>query len=300
MNISIIIPTYNKLSRLKLVVASLCNQINFNCNFEVIIIDDNSTDETENFIRQLNVPFALIYYKNKSQQGRAYSRNKGVQLSNYELIIFIDDDVILQGDFIFQHLLIQKKQKCIVHGRIMNLPYLRYFSDPSFGIFYENSPNKKEYSSLRKFCISEEAIWNSFNDFIVPQSKIASLEKIINNCLDGYPGLIDWIAFTGGNLSIPKAWFDAADGFDEKFGLIWGCEDLELGYRLFQKKFLFKYADNAINYHIVHYRANYAAEHQINAQYFFEKHNDRKIVLFQEFINKQITKDEFLAAIGII
>lgn len=293
MNISVIIPTLNKLPRLKLVLASLMNQINVSCDVEVIIIDDNSTDETNIFLTSKKFPFKLNYYKNSTAKGRAYSRNKGLELAKNELIIFIDDDVILEPDFINQHYSIQNKKNCIAHGKIMDLPFLRYFANPSAGIFYHDFAKPNRNTSLLKFLITENDVISNFNA-ICSQAKIANLEKIIQTCLSNLPGVIDWIAFTGGNLSAPKSWIIDAGGFDEKFGLTWGCEDLELGYRLFKRKFPFKYASNAIDYHIVHFRANYAEEHHKNAKYFFNKHHESKILLFQNLVNKIISQNEFL------
>lgn len=295
MNISIIIPTYNKLPRLKLVMASLKNQKDVNFCFEVIVVDDASADETEQFFRTEKLPFDFSYFKNKTQRGRAYSRNQGVRHARYDIIIFIDDDVILADNFISQHALMQNKEASVVHGKIMDLPYLRYFYDPTSGVFHKNFQNKKQtVSKLNKFCISEDDVINHFDSSVAKQSKIAPLEKMISTALNDYAGIIDWIAFTGGNLSLPRSLFEKVGGFDENFGLNWGCEDLECGYRLFKMKAKFKYATRAVNYHIVHYRADYANEHQENANYFFDKHNEPKIALFQRFVHREMTWDAFI------
>ncbi len=59
---------------------------------------------------------------------------------------------------------------------------------------------------------------------------------------------LGWYYFLTGNLSFPKALFTAENGFDMDF-LGYGWEDLELGYRLQQKKIPLRYLKSAINYH---------------------------------------------------
>lgn len=64
---------------------------------------------------------------------------------------------------------------------------------------------------------------------------------------------LGWYYFLTGNLSFPKATFDAFNGFDEQF-TGYGWEDLELGYRLSKAKITLLYLHSAINYHfhVVH------------------------------------------------
>ena len=59
---------------------------------------------------------------------------------------------------------------------------------------------------------------------------------------------LGWYYFLTGNLSFPKSLFTEENGFDMEF-LGYGWEDLELGYRLQQKKVPLRYLKSAINYH---------------------------------------------------
>lgn len=112
--------------------------------------------------------------------------------------------------------------------------------------------------------------------------------------LKDHPGTLDWISFVGGNVSVSKMLLEQVGGFDENFGLKWGCEDIELGYRLMNKKIPFCYADEAENYHITHYRADFSEEHKSNLEYFYQKYQDDTILYFQDFISEKITKEEML------
>ena len=87
--LSIIVPTYNKCDRLLKTIQNIFSQ-NIN-DIQIIIIDDHSTDNTEQKIKALNNP-AIIYSKNKTNKGTSYYRLKGIQTSTGNYIAFLDDD----------------------------------------------------------------------------------------------------------------------------------------------------------------------------------------------------------------
>lgn len=294
LNASLIIPTYNKLSRLKLLMTSLKNQ---NCSadrFEVIIINDQSTDDTMLYLESMKTDFAL-HVLDQKHSGRAETRNKGLMNAQNDVIIFVDDDLILSPGFISEHLKKHEIGECVVHGKIANLPYLKFFADPSNGVFYDNlDVDISKVGSMRQRCITEDNIINDFNAKVVKMSRLTLMEKMISKLLSDYSGKADWIAFNGGNTSVDRSLLLKTTGFDEKFGFNWGCEDLELGYRLFKANTRFIYSNEAVNYHIAHYRASFKEEHEVNSNYFYEKHNDDKILLFQELVENKINVDDFL------
>ena len=59
---------------------------------------------------------------------------------------------------------------------------------------------------------------------------------------------LGWYYFLTGNISFPKALFMQENGFNEVF-MSYGWEDIELGYRLEQKKVPLRYLKSAVNYH---------------------------------------------------
>ena len=86
--VSVIITTYNRKEKLKNAINSVLNQTYK--NFELIIIDDCSTEEIEQFIK--NNFKSIKYYKNSTNLGVSASRNKGIELASFETIAFLDDD----------------------------------------------------------------------------------------------------------------------------------------------------------------------------------------------------------------
>lgn len=86
---SIIIPTYNRAHRLPKAIASILDQT-FE-DYELIIIDDASTDKTEELIKTYNDP-RIHYIKNETNQERCNSRNTGIKAAKGEYICFLDSD----------------------------------------------------------------------------------------------------------------------------------------------------------------------------------------------------------------
>jgi glycosyltransferase involved in cell wall biosynthesis len=98
MFVSVIIPTYNRKHPLRAVLRSLSAQTHPCDRYEVIVVDDGSTDDTSSVIHE-EYPFSLRYVR-QTNQGDAIARNLGAQESKGELLIFLDDDITVVPDFI--------------------------------------------------------------------------------------------------------------------------------------------------------------------------------------------------------
>jgi glycosyltransferase involved in cell wall biosynthesis len=85
---SIIIPTFNRKELLIRSVQSILNQT-FG-DFEIIVVDDGSTDGTRDAVRQLKA--TKIYYYFKANQERAIARNYGIKKAKGHYITFLDSD----------------------------------------------------------------------------------------------------------------------------------------------------------------------------------------------------------------
>jgi glycosyltransferase involved in cell wall biosynthesis len=86
--VSVIIPTYNRAQMLCDAIDSALNQT-FR-NREVIVVDDGSTDETEDVLRARYGD--RIRYRYQENQGRAAARNRGIDMASGEYLVFLDSD----------------------------------------------------------------------------------------------------------------------------------------------------------------------------------------------------------------
>lgn len=89
MKLSIIIPTYNCAHLIKRAIDSIINQGLE--DYEIIVVDDNSSDNTEIIIKEINNK-NIKYYLMDKNYGVSHSRNFGIKHSKGEYIIFCDSD----------------------------------------------------------------------------------------------------------------------------------------------------------------------------------------------------------------
>jgi len=90
---SVIIPTYNRLNELVLTINSVLRQTYK--NFEIIIVDNDSQDGTEDYCLKMQNKYDFITYKRQKNSGSpAKGRNQGIDLSSGDWICFLDSDDI--------------------------------------------------------------------------------------------------------------------------------------------------------------------------------------------------------------
>jgi len=102
---SVIIPTYNRVEKLEKCLLALSVQNFYKKEFEVIVVDDGSTDQTEEMIKrhQENKNLIIRYFVQK-HQGAAAARNLGIKEAEGEIVLFIGDDIIPKREFLQEHM----------------------------------------------------------------------------------------------------------------------------------------------------------------------------------------------------
>ncbi len=87
MQVSVIIPTYNRAQRLGKAIDSVLAQSHQ--DFELIVVDDGSEDNTDELIENYN---SDIVYIRQENSGAAAARNRGIEKARYNLLAFLDSD----------------------------------------------------------------------------------------------------------------------------------------------------------------------------------------------------------------
>ena len=103
---SVIIATYNRRGPLLKTISAIANQKNISLDeFEILIIDNGSKDETEETVKRFadqNGQTDTVYIKLKRNYGADFARNVGVLHSRGDLLVFTDDDCIAPPEWLFE------------------------------------------------------------------------------------------------------------------------------------------------------------------------------------------------------
>src|SRR6185503_13917953 len=93
MKVSVIIATFNRAKDLKGTLASMAH-LSFSDPWELIVVDNNSTDNTEEIAREAAACFPVaLRYIFEAEQGRCAAMNAGIRAAHGEIIVTTDDDV---------------------------------------------------------------------------------------------------------------------------------------------------------------------------------------------------------------
>ena len=294
--VSIIMPTYNKCKYLELTLCGFINQTYK--DFQIIIIDDGSTDATYEIVNSF-VSLLNINYVYQNNQGRAAARNKGLSLVTGDYIIFCDDDRIPSRSLIEEHILILMNDKKIVtigykkeiltvlrNNKTYQIPFifdiLKKYPDILKTDYYE-----EDIQLFSRTDITEniDKILKTNNIIEGPDNFHEVYEYFDKNLKNFYFG---WVLGTTANLGI--RYNDIASlSFDEQYKN-WGMEDTNFSYDLYKRGFNFYLAEGAINYHQIHDKeSNYHNSLLRNIKYFYVKYNNIETALFALLILSNIS-----------
>jgi glycosyltransferase involved in cell wall biosynthesis len=207
---SVIVPTYNRAESLSKVIESLFAQ-SFQ-DFEIIVVDDGSTDATESTVEKLQKKsaHALLYFKQQNN-GAGAARNLGIKHANGELVLFIDDDVLPIPNLIEEHVSAHKRHSGIniaIVGPVFHAPELKL------------SPFMRWLDKGPAFVHSRAE--------------------------DGAE--LDYLCFCTANISLKRHFMLENGVFDEKFRPFF--EDIELGFRLKRQGLRIILNKRAVGYHL--------------------------------------------------
>ncbi|WP_066051344.1 glycosyltransferase family 2 protein [Robertmurraya korlensis] len=260
---SVIIPAFNRVHQVKLTLASLENQTYPLDRFEVVIVNDGSSDELEQFIQdyQSHCPFPLIYTSTNKQKGRGSARNQGVKHSSGEILIFCDSDFIVLPTFI-ETFIYGHESKENISLSVVPQSWIGVYTH----IYPEFSRSEKERIKSR---LSTSGLWkNSFSrssevvSVITPEDirkrnykklQLVTVKLINDDWKEEWKktDVAPWMLFTTRGVSVRKEYFLRVGGFNEEF-IEYGLEDWELGYRLSKVGIEFQSINEILGYHQEH------------------------------------------------
>ena len=117
---SVVIPTYNRLNILKKCLTALENQ-NFDQVYEILVVDDGSTDDTVEFLRSHPEQFPHVKVLQQNHAAAAVARNLGIDEAQGEYIVFVDSDIIVTSDYLAGHAeALANEDRAFTYGRLIN------------------------------------------------------------------------------------------------------------------------------------------------------------------------------------
>ncbi|HET9644527.1 MAG TPA: glycosyltransferase [Burkholderiaceae bacterium] len=101
MDLTIIVCTYNRAPSLRDTLEALRRlESPPGCEWEVIVVDNNSRDETRAVVEELATTWPRLRYAFERAQGLSHARNHGIAAARGEVILFTDDDVLPESDWL--------------------------------------------------------------------------------------------------------------------------------------------------------------------------------------------------------
>ena len=214
MKTSVIFTTYNSPASLEKVLWGFFAQTYQ--DFEIIIADDGSRDETRQLIQRMSatspMPLRHVWQVDDGFQ-KSRILNKAIAAAQGEYLIFTDGDCIPREDFVAEHLR-HAEDGCYLSGGYFKLPL-----DISKAITQEDVNSRRVFSPdwLRRCGMAMGVIkaWK------------LTLRGPLGDLLNHLPVKASW---NGHNSSCHKKWAIAVNGFDEN--MQYGGQDAEFGRRL--------------------------------------------------------------------
>ena len=123
MKISIITPTHNKADLLERTLRSVGGLDYSPADFEMIVVDDGSTDRTGKLLAAHRPPHGFKTVTLEDNRGRSRARNQGLEQAEGELVVFLDDDMELVPGFLRAHADFHREHpRAVGVGNVVNHP----------------------------------------------------------------------------------------------------------------------------------------------------------------------------------
>jgi GT2 family glycosyltransferase len=303
--LSVVVPTYRKQARLRLMLTSLISlSREVSSEVEIIVVDDGGEDDLGVVVEQAQAgdSEAVVRVVKGAHGGRSVARNLGAKHASNERVLFLDDDVLLNPGALETHLRYARQQRHeFVRGTILNFPWLVAFEDPESGALTERATRSLGLERgangaglrTRTIALDEKG---SVDAHLAALAKMSRFEKDLHEWLSARPlGMSGrWIGATGAHLSVDRSAMVKLGGFDEAMGLQWGAEDLEFGYRAEKAGIPILHAKEAVVYHMDHDSCGREGDHQAAFEYFARKHRDVNLLKVLSYFSDQCSLSEAL------
>jgi GT2 family glycosyltransferase len=241
--LTVVVPTHNRCELLERTLRGLLNQTASPTEYEIIVVDDGSTDATTEAVGSVGAPEERLRYFWQENKGPAAARNRGLLEARGQIILFTGDDCIPADNLVEQHL--KAQDECgdvgVVglvtwHPESEKTPFMAYLeSGPQFGFGKVENPE-------------DVPIWH----------------------------------FYTANCSVQRHWLEQVGGFDEDFKYA-AFEDMEVAHRMKKEglRIVYRPGAKAYHHHPTTFEQHLARQRVtgISAVLLYRKHPELKVEL---------------------
>lgn len=295
--VSVVIPTFNRGPILRNTLLSLSLQNYPKSRYEIVLVDDGSTDNTNDLLKMITLDNLKVFSK-QINQGAGPARNFGIQQSEGELIIFCDSDFVVPSTYLANHVEAHNKDSNLAVSGMGHWHYIFSYDYKDewfpFQEFYFSEVYNKPIIQQRlkqsndNFLLNEnDIIDGNFEPFLFCPDYLKGWVSMFEQLISSFgPELNNfeypWLSFCTGNVSLKKDHLTSLGGFDESFLRL---EDWELGYRFFLEggRFCFSPATEAYQQH-----------HPINPE-----RNNLELSMFEQLCTKHPSFDIYLLSLKV-
>jgi GT2 family glycosyltransferase len=233
-DISFVVPLFNHLEETKAMLASLQETIPQSYQYEIILVDDCSSDKTPTWMKQIDSPLIKTYI-NPSNQGYANTNNIGVSHAQGTYLVLINNDLLFTQGWLE--------------------PMLAAIQDP---VLNAGIVGNIQYRVIDKM----------IDHVGVEVTEIGQIDHI--RTIDNQRDLRKVFATTGACMLMKRADFVALRGFDEAY--VNGVEDVDLCLRMKQLgKSIYVAQQSHIYHHVSLSRDRASIRNEMNSQLFYKK-----------------------------
>lgn len=240
--VSIVIPVLDRLEFTRQCLDRIRRNTSDRIPYEVVIVDNGSTDGTQEYFREGALPgLSLVYHRHESNRGFARGNNAGAGLGQYRYLLFLNNDTLVQPGWLDAMVATAESDRTIgVVGIKQLFPYTNTIHHT--GIIFTAAKGPQHIYP--------------FADASLPHVNRQREYQAVN----------------GACLLVPKPLFEACGGFDESY--VNGYEDLDLCMAVRQRRYKVVCCTSAFIYHYGQISEGRTAADRENERYFWSKWKD--------------------------
>ncbi len=227
MLLSFVIPTYNRAAKVKRAIDSILCQPAPAYSFEIVVVDDGSTDQTRRVLGPYIESGKIRYFRHEQNRGVAAAKNTGILNSRHAYVVLLDSDDLLDTgamNYLLEFVKGNRFDLIFFGSRILNDDRLMY--DPHFrGI--------KTYQQMLTTSIGE----------YLPVCRTEVMKQNLLKNLRGYESLT-WLSIARQGFSVyydcvPLRLYDNGgnDRLSNRIGILKNSRKMREGYSVYLKEY---------------------------------------------------------------